>query len=225
MPGMAEAAGELLAVDAGMIRVDPEHFAFLKLQKGSLDEYAHNFADWHRRYDADLQQTLDGIAEHLPASCGAILDIGSGLGGIDALLSRYYQERGQDPHVSLLDGVDDDPVMNLHRQTFNSMAVARNFLVKNGVPALKFGYYAPDAPGFDRRYDLVVSFGSWCFHYPPRWYLERVAKTALHADSVVILDVRRHRRAWMDELGEVLELVTVPVQKPKWSRCVFRVRK
>jgi SAM-dependent methyltransferase len=206
------------------IRVDPEHFAYLRLQKGSLDEFTHHFPEWHRRYVADLQETFDQVAPWLPKSCEAVLDVGSGLGGIDALIAAHYRAQGREPHVSLLDGIDDEPVMVQHRRTFNSMRVAKDFLVKNGLDPLRFGSYSPEAPRFDRQYDLVVSFGSWAFHYPPWWYLDRIAATALHPSTVVILDVRRHKLDWMGDLERVLELVTMVKYKPKWSRCVFKVR-
>lgn len=205
------------------MRVDPEHFEYLRLQKGSLDKYTHDPHQWHRAYEADLRETYGQVAPFLPKVCEAVLDVGSGLGGIDALLFRHYQADGQRPLMSLLDGVDDPPVMRLHRETFNDMRMARNFLCKNGVNPLAIGYYGPGTVEFATQFDLVVSFGSWCFHYPPRQYLAAV-RAACKPSTVLVLDVRAEKPDWHDELKAAgLELFTMVAVKPKWSRCVFHV--
>lgn len=206
------------------IRVDEEHFEYLRIQKGSLDEYAHNRADWHRRYEADLRETYEQIAPWLPQSCSLLLDVGSGLGGIDVLVARHYAERDQAPAVRLLDGHDDPPVMNLHRLTFNNMRIARNFQVKNGLAPLKLGAYRTDVAHFEAPFDLITSFGSWCFHMPPSVYLPAICASAVKPSTVLILDVRRHKLEWMGDLERVFEVVTIVAAKPKWSRIVFKVR-
>jgi SAM-dependent methyltransferase len=208
------------------IHIDPEHFQYLRIQKGNLDKYAHDFADWKRRYEEDLARAYKVIAPHLPAYCGRFLDVGSGLGGMDVLIRRHYQDRGESPTVTLLDGWDDPPKMRLHRETFNDMRQAQNFQVKNGCPPLKFEAYGPDVKSFDRAtIDLVVSFGSWCFHYPPSTYLPQLLKTGVHRETVFILEVRRNKAAWMAELERHLECVAVLTNKPKWHRMVYRVRR
>lgn len=203
------------------LRVDPEHFEYLRIQKGNLDRFAHDRFDWMIRYQADIRATYEEIAPYLPKSCGAFLDVGSGLGGIDVLIRRHYEERGQSPMVALLDGVDDPPVMNLHRETFNNMRMARNFQVKNGCPPPKLEAYGPDVREFDRLFDLVVSFGSWCFHFPPDLYLPQVAR-ALAPGALLMLEVRRDKPAWVAQLAGCLELVRELKLRPKWSRCLFR---
>jgi SAM-dependent methyltransferase len=206
------------------LHIDPEHFAYLRIQKGNLDQYADDFHDWKVRYQADLQRAYESIVPWLPASCSSFLDIGSGLGGMDVLIRRHYEIRLAQPIVALLDGWDDPPKMKLHRRTFNSMRQARNFQVKNGCFPLRFEAYGPDVTKFDRAFDLVVSFGSWCFHYPPSEYLPQLVKTGMHAGTVFILEVRTNKPDWMAALERHLELVTLVTLKPKWSRAVFRVK-
>jgi SAM-dependent methyltransferase len=207
------------------LRVDAEHFEYLKIQKGNLDRFAGNFPLWLEHYQADISATYRSILPHLPKTCARFLDVGSGLGGVDVLIRRHYQGRGQDPTVHLLDGEEDPPVMYVHRRTFNHMVIARNFQVKNGLSPLALITHKPTASGFERPFDLVVSFGSWCFHYPPAEYLELLERSGLHAGSVVILDVRSNKPEYFEELERVLEVVTHVVMKPKWSRVVFRVKK
>jgi SAM-dependent methyltransferase len=206
------------------IRVDQEHFDYLRLQKGSLDDIAHDRPRWHQHYEADLRETYRQIAPWIPNQCAAMLDVGSGLGGIDVLLARHYAEHDQAPQVALLDGHDDEPVMTLHRRTFNNMRVAREFQVANGLPGSRFTGYRTDVTYFERSFDLIMSFGSWCFHYPPEVYLARLCAGAIHHRTVIILDVRRNKLSWMGDLERVFELVTMVAAKPKWSRCVFLPR-
>lgn len=206
------------------LRVDPEHFDYLRIQKGSLDDISHDRPRWHRAYEADIRETYRQIEPWLPDQCERLLDVGSGLGGIDVLVARHYAERGQAPAIRLLDGEDDPPVMHLHRHTFNNMRIARNFFWKNGVNPTQFGSYAPEVEHFEAPFDFITSFGSWCFHMPPSVYLPAICSSGLKPSTVLVIDVRKHRLEWMADLERVLELVTVVATKPKWSRCVFRVR-
>jgi SAM-dependent methyltransferase len=213
------------------IRVDPEHFEYLRLQKGSLDHLTRGSAGrpalnptWHAAYEADLLETYQAIAPHLPATCLNFLDVGSGLGGIDILIRRHYEERGQSPGLALLDGIDDKPEMILHRRTYNNMRIARNFQVKNGISALKLSGYGPGVEDqdevFGERFDLVVSFGSWCFHYPPDLYLRQVAG-ALSPGAVVMLEVRRSKPEYLRQLCNTFGAAVEIESRPKWSRWLF----
>lgn len=212
------------------VTVEDEHFEFLRLQKGRLDEISDDRAAWHEAYEADLAQTFDGIRPFLPATCWGLLDIGSGLGGIDILIARHYAaaHRGPDPkkgwpYVHLLDGVEDRPEVILHRQTYNDMRVAKDFQVKNGLPPERFGFFGTREQFYPRPYDLVVSFGSWCFHYAPDAYLKTL-RLGLHADTVLILDVRATKPEWIAELDETFQRIAVIATRPKWHRVVYGVR-
>lgn len=212
------------------LEVEDEHFDYLRLQKGRLDEFSDDRATWHRMYEADLAQQFDNIRPHLPAVCWGFLDVGSGLGGIDVLIARHYAAgasvpRCAYPFVHLLDGVDDPPEMHLHRQTFSSKRVARDFHTKNGVPPERFRYFGPSDDFCARPYDLVVSFGSWCFHYEPAVYLPRLLMPGgLHSESVLILDVRTNKPEWEAELERTFRRVEVIATRPKWRRIVYGCR-
>lgn len=206
---------------SGQVIVRDEHFAYLKLQKGSLEPLAYDRERWHAAYEADLWRTYLEIRPYLPEICWASLDIGSGLGGIDVLLSRHYY--GQ-LAVNLLDGEHDAPQMKLHRQTFSSEAVARDFLTVNGVRADRIGYRTPASTASTLPWDLVLSLGSWCFHYAPDVYLPRLLAGGLHADTVIILDVRRDKGEWTSQLdAHVRELASIRITN-KWARGVYARR-
>lgn len=179
------------------IKVDDDHFRYLRVQKGNLDPFASDRVEWHRRYESDIKRTYEEIRPFLPPVCQRILDVGSGLGGIDILLSRHYAEAAPAsgpefaPTLHLLDGDEDPPVMNLHRETFNSMTVACSFLTTNGIKAERLHCYTPETREFFKPFDLIVSFGSWCFHYPPDVYLRRLLDGGAESrDTRFIVDMR-----------------------------------
>lgn len=201
--------------------IDDEAFQYLVLQKGRLDHLKADRADWLRGYDADLFGTFADLQPVLPAKCRRILDVGSGLGGIDALLNAHY---GGDVHVCLVDGLADPPRLERHAQTFNHMGVAERFLRANGVR--HFSGHGPDAWPLKRpAMDLVVSFASWCFHIPPADYLGRVLSRC-HAGTVLVMDVRRSQRRpdWRDQLDERLRCLGKLADAPKFERLAFAPR-
>lgn len=203
--------------------VDDEQFEYLRLQKGSLFEISHDRERWQAAYEDELQQTYYGMLKHLPDTCWGVLDIGSGLGGIDILLTRHYAP--DPPYIHLLDGENDEPRMTLHRQTFNSMKVARRFQIANGVRPDRFSYFTVATNVLPRPYDLVLSLGSWCFHYPPDTYLPLLLSGGgLHMDSVLIMDVRTGKPDYAAQIAASLERVAIIKEAPKYTRAVYRRR-
>lgn len=211
--------------------IEDRHFAYLKVQKGSLDKFSGDRAKWHELYERDLAQTFAEIHPFLPDLCWGFLDIGSGLGGIDVLIRRHYQAIAESkpmlaassfacPYVHLVDGIADPPVVRLHRETFCDREVARDFQLKNGLPADRFVYSGPAEAIESKPFHLVVSFGSWCFHYEPNTYLPKLAGL-LRDDAIVIVDLRRDR-GWELQLWDAgLGVVAVTREAPKYQRLVL----
>jgi SAM-dependent methyltransferase len=198
--------------------IDDSHFAYLSLQRGAIADLAGDRAAWCAAYAQSLQDDLASMAPHLPARCRTLLDVGSGLGGIDALLNRHY--RGT-VHVRLLDGLDDPAEVRLHRETYNSMAVAADFLGKNGVDYL--GCYSPKwarAPYDGATFELIVSLQSWCFHFGPEAYLDFV-KRRCRPGTVLILDVRADKPLWRMQIGDAFTEVACARAARKYNRLVF----
>lgn len=198
-------------------------YPYLVLQQGRLDHLKHDRPAWEAAYTAKMALLFAAISPFLPAACRNLLDVGGGMGGIDALISAHY---GHDCEVVIVDGLNDAPAMMLHRQTFNDADVAYGFLTANGVrrfmaipPSMA---KAPILAGQAPKYDLVVSFGSWCFHYPPSEYLEFVMARC-HPDTVLILEVREGKPEWVLQLLDVFEPVAATVFT-KFTRWVFKPR-
>lgn len=168
--------------------VIPENaFPYLVAQRGALDDMRGDHELWCRRYLEILDTEMRLIEPYLPAACDALLDVGGGMGGIDALLSRHFGGC----HVTILDGLSDPPMMDKHSETFSNMGAAAEFLKVNGVTS--FDFLDANAPVRfpSRLYDLVVSFKSWCFHIEPKRYLEFVLKSVIPGQTKLIIDVRK----------------------------------
>lgn len=207
------------------IVVSDSQFDYLRLQKGSLFDLSSDRERWRAAYEQELLQTYTGMQKHLPDPCWGVLDIGSGLGGIDVLLTRHYGADGP-PYIHLLDGESDAPRMRRHRETFNSMRVAREFLAANGVRPDRISYFTTATELLPRPYDLVLSLGAWCFHLPPDTYLPLLLRGGgLHMDSVLIMDVRTGKPEYAEQLAQSLERVAVIREAPKYTRGVYRLKR
>lgn len=188
--------------------VDDNHFAYLKLQRGAIADLAGNRAAWQAAYERSLRDDLNSMAHFLPEHCSSVLDVGSGLGGINAKLALRY---GADLEVNLLDGWSDPPVMKAHNQTFNDMVVAADFLQRNGVQHIMSG---------QRPVDLIISLQAWCFHFAPALYLPFV-KACCRRETVLILDVRKDKPEWRRDLEREFVQFGWALDSLKFDRLVF----
>lgn len=202
----------------GQILIPDDAYPYLVAQRGAIDDMRDDPELWANRYAAQIYGELDLIEPYLPKNCESILDIGSGLGGINALINRYY---GGDCRVTLVDGVKDKAEVELHRQTFNDMGVARRFLEANGVRY--FSHIDANDPNRIAaiKYDLIVSFKSWCFHIEPAEHLELV-RSACREGTTLIIDVRRGNVGWAKQLASEFHLVDEIFHGPKTITCVYR---
>jgi SAM-dependent methyltransferase len=200
--------------------IDSDAYPYLVAQRGALDDMKGDPDTWCRRYCDVLHSEFDMIEPFLPRFCSAVLDVGSGLGGIDALINEHY---GGDLSVTLLDGKDDPPTVTAHSKTFNHMGVARQFLRMNGVQKMTW-IDANDAHRYTlRTYELIVSFRSWCFHTPPEQHLALVME-ACAPRARLILDVRRDKPAWLDQLSSSFRRVDVIYAGAKTQTILFEAR-
>lgn len=181
--------------------IEDKHFDYLAIQRGDISDTMQDRIEWEAAYVDGLYRRFENIKPFLPEKCNGVLDVGSGLGGINAVINKHF---GGNISVALLDGTDDAPVVKEHSQTFNNMTVAKDFLKKNGVQKFK-GYSPRDGVRTrgDAKYDLIVSFASYCFHYGPMVYMDFV-KNHSHKDTVFIFDVRKEKSDWIKQLFDNL---------------------
>lgn len=202
------------------MKIDPEHFEYLVIQRGEVSDARHDFDTWKKAYEKSLDAIFQSIAAVLPDTCGRIIDVGSGLGGIDVLLANHYGAT-QQPICCLVDGIDDPPVVEWHHKTFSNQGRALDFLKKNGV---KYPcYFSPRNWPIGTKADLVVSFAAYCFHIPVSDYLKDI-QVSIHDKTVLIFDVRRSRRDWLEELVRAFGKPKVVAQGEKFVRCAFNVK-
>ena len=148
-----------------------------------------------RSYLSGVQDEYERIKDHLPNRAARILDIGCGMAGIDLFLSDHYGQTDTD--IYLLDKTSvDEQVYYLYERKgsfYNSLKIARDVLVGNGVPPERV--HAIEATDdnqirIENSADLVLSLISWGYHYPVSTYLDRVDEL-LAPNGVLILDVRK----------------------------------
>lgn len=197
--------------------VEPQHFAWLKLQRGGISELAHDFDAWKQAYESTLEADFQSILPVLPAAAHTMLDVGGGMSGISAKVNAHYDGRLR---VAVLDGKNCQPEVKKHRQPYNNATMTCQFLAKNGVRDVRF-FEPGDAP--KELFNIVISTQAWGFHIAPEEYLSRVEDCVLRG-SVVILDVRKHHNDWLEELDDVFGEHQILVEREKWRRCAWTVR-
>jgi SAM-dependent methyltransferase len=176
-------------------------------------------------YADDMTREFASIRDALPTACSAVLDIGCGVAGIDALIHRHYE--GQPIDYFLLDKTHVDRTIHFgfrpRGSFYNSLGVARSVLAANGISPDRIHLLEAaddNSIRIERRIDVVLSLLSWGFHYPVAAYLDRVDQL-LGAGGVVILDVRRGTDG-VAVLNERFGRVEVLVAAAKYERVVVR---
>lgn len=199
-------------------KIEPFHKEYLAVQRGDIAHLLGDSATWRAAYDQAIEDTYQSLVPFLPKRCDRFLDIGSGLGGIDVAVAKHYGFERVTIHQ--LDGIEEPSVVVRQDQPFNNFAVAADFLVTNGVRA--HAHWGPEArPTYQAgRYDLIMSFASWCFHYPPSEYLDMVRECSRRG-TVLIIDVRSARPMWENTLVKAFGSYRVAHEARKYKRLVF----
>lgn len=176
-------------------------------------------------HHADMRDEYLSIREHLPTSCSNILDIGCGVAGIDAFIHRHYG--GECVHFFLLDKSKTEKKVYYEFERrgafYNSLSVARDLLVLNGVAEGNVTLLeATDANDIriEREIDLAISLISWGFHYPVSTYLSQVCDV-LSENGVLILDVRKNTDG-IALLNERFSNVATISARPSYDRILCR---
>lgn len=196
--------------------ISKDTFAYLVSQRGEFAHLAEDEAAWYDAFYFEMQKTINqiGFVPH------HILDLGSGLGVVDALMAREYGS-----YCTLVDAENGDGKCVKHNVPFCNRDAVERFMFENDVPPDHWRYVDPaNLHTIEPHiYDLVLSLRSWCFHYPPSVYMEFV-RTHAHAGARIILDVRKDRRDWRDTLrNQFYEAYTIEEGR-KHDRVVFIVR-
>jgi hypothetical protein len=155
-----------------------------------LKEQRTHYKDPKIEYGLELRQTYFGIAPHLPSDAKRILDIASGMAGIDVFLSDHYNH-SVDIYLADLEGVSEEIINGYHgsRKTFskyNSFDAARLLLKENGVPEEKIHVVDLEtSPLPNDKFDIVISLLGWGFHFPIDDYFPNVRR-----GGIIVADIR-----------------------------------
>lgn len=215
--------GQKVKIRANIKFVIPEAaFPYLFIQKGSIDHLKADKTAWMDAYQDLIDTEFDQIWPSLPQECSYVVDIGGGMGGIDILIARHYDRQ---PLISIIDGEKDHAAVELHRKTFSNADVADDFLWMNGVRQRDF--LTPTEarkPGAQQhKADVILSLQAWCFHFAPSEYMGLVRRI-MKPSTVLIVDLRRERHAWRDEIEGDFDIVATIHMRPKAERLVLRAR-
>ena len=190
-------------------------YPYLRAQKGEINHIQDRQA-FEAAYNKGLQELLAVILPYVPAGMKRSIDIGSGMGGIDILLHNLFKH-----DVFLLDALDTPPVCTKHDRPFNNKNVLLEFWHENEKN--RIFYYSPEdaSKPIKVKFDLILSVGSYCFHYSPELYLDFV-KASCHEDTVLIFDVRNRHADWLEILRDNFKEVAVILESEKFTKRVFK---
>lgn len=151
-----------------------------------LEQRTH-YTDPVRQYGEELARTFETFRDYLPETVENILDVGSGMAGIDVLLGRRYPGAA----LHLLDKSGVSPRINAGFNNraedfahYNDFDAATELLSANGIqnPVVCHDMHRDQFP--DQVFDVVVSLLSWGFHYPIPTYAPRCR-------GIMVVDVRK----------------------------------
>lgn len=198
--------------------ITPESRKYILLQRTWAAKYKDT-TSLDSAYEQTIVRDYQSIREYLPANCSDVLDIGSGIGGIDALISAHY---GHTCNLRLLDKDGDSDLYYGYRKNashYNSLSIARAFLVSNNVPVpLIFTYDANSTQFPLAKCQVIISLISCGFHYPVSTYLKMIKK--LQA-GIVILDIRRHSNQ-MQLLADNFRKIKIIAECKKYERVLLQ---
>jgi hypothetical protein len=184
--------------------------------RGDLAHLIEQPKVWAEEYVKSVNRDVSSFDDYIPTDGGVVVDIGCGVGAVDAILATRH---GLQPVL-----VDGSRSTDVHRQDepFCGPQAARTFMA---LCRVRQYLYAPSHELPEIKADMVISLRSWCFHYPPHHnhYLRWVLHTCKRGAHVVI-DLRRERPEWRSVLEHEMDFVQKVGEERKYDRTVWRVR-
>jgi len=148
------------------------------------------------KFALKLLEEYQTMKPYLPTQASRIVDIGSGIAGIDVFLYHHYRHSRPKPDLFLLDKTETTKKIyygfNQQASYYNSLEVAKLMLISNKINEENIhlisvnSYYEIECSSAD----LIISLISWGYHYPVSTYLEQVYQW-LKPGGRLILDVRK----------------------------------
>ena len=167
-----------------MILLPNESIEILKLQRS-------NYKKAKLEYSNDMSCEFNSILPFLPKKINQIIDIGCGLGGIDILLSRHFNN----PLIYMIDKnkISDKIIYGFtnEKSFYNNFEILNKIMEMNKID----NYHLIDSDNFKviKDTDLIISFLACGFHFPLSVYFEKIFNS-LNDKGVFICDIRKGQK-------------------------------
>ena len=137
-----------------------------------------------------FKSEIDTFKDFLPRYCKNIMDIGCGLGIINILLNKFYNDKIS---FYLLDKNRIDKKIKYgfssNYESYNDLNETKRILLENNISESNlFLFNVEKDIQIDSKIDLVISLKSMGYHYPFETYLELLRKCCTE-NTIFIFDV------------------------------------
>ena len=137
-----------------------------------------------------FKSEIDTFKNFLPRTCNNIMDIGCGLGIINILLNKFYNDKIS---FYLLDKNRIDKKIKYgfssNYESYNDLNETKRILLENNISENNlFLFDVEKNIQIDSKIDLVISLKSMGYHYPFETYLQLLLKCC-NENTIFIFDV------------------------------------
>ena len=137
-----------------------------------------------------FKSEIDTFKDFLPRTCNNIMDIGCGLGIINILLNKFYNDK---ICFYLLDKNRIDKKIQYgfssNYESYNDLNETKRILLENNISESNlFLFDVEKEISIDTKIDLVISLKSMGYHYPFETYLNLFKKNC-NKNTTFIFDV------------------------------------
>ena len=137
-----------------------------------------------------FKSEIDTFKEFLPKNVKNIMDIGCGLGIVDILLNKFYND---EPSFFLLDKNRIDRKITYgfssNYESYNNLEVTKSILLHNNISENRLFLFDVEKDIIiNQKIDLIISLKSMGYHYPFEIYLNLFKKNC-NENTIFILDV------------------------------------
>jgi len=137
-----------------------------------------------------FKNEIDTFKNFLPKNCKNIMDIGCGLGIINILLNKFYNDNTS---FYLLDKNRIDNKIKYgfssNYESYNDLNETKQILLENNINENNLFFFDVEKDiQIDSKIDLVISLKSMGYHYPLETYLQLLRKCC-NENTIFIFDV------------------------------------
>ena len=137
-----------------------------------------------------FKSEINTFKDFLPRTCNNIMDIGCGLGIINILLNKFYNDKIS---FYLLDKNRIDKKIKYgfssNYESYNDLKETKRILLENNISENNLFLFDVEKDiQIDSKIDLVISLKSMGYHYPFETYLQ-LLKKCCNENTIFIFDV------------------------------------